>query len=89
MQIDNKILTLDDIIKLSSLMHHNGFSGENITVSIGVKTLELLNKINEEIFYKNNKKNTENNAPQKVDEIVVNINGITFKYVLTDDTRGV
>lgn len=74
-----QLLKLNDLIKISELLAENNFNNKNITITIDVKTKELLNKINEDIYYRNDV--NENNPPIKeVDEIVLNINGTTFKY---------
>ena len=81
MQVNNSIIKLEDIIKVSAIMSENGFSDRGIVIHIPIKTQELLNKINEDLYYKNTT-DEEKVCPNSVDEIVVNINGITFKYIL-------
>ena len=47
---------LEDIVKLSQILNENGFANKDITISIGVKTPEMLNRINEEIYFRNSNK---------------------------------
>ena len=54
-----QIVKLEDIVKLSQILNENGFANKDITINIGVKTLEMLNRINEEIYFRNS--NKENN----------------------------
>lgn len=78
-----QIIRLEDIIKLSSILKENNFNDNNIEVVIKVKTNELLNKINEEIYYKN--KTPDSPPISHADEIILNVNGITFKYVVEEE----
>lgn len=85
MQVNNKIPKLEDLFKIAECINKNGLNCEDITVNIKVKTPQLLNKLNEEFFFKNVKEDNESECPQSVDEIVLNINNITFKYTLPND----
>lgn len=77
-----QMIKLEELIKLATILKENDYSNKNIEVVIKVKTNELLNKINEEIYFKNK---TENSSPlTHVDEIILNINGIKFKYIVDD-----
>ena len=87
MQVESNILKMDDIIKLSAIMSENGYSNNGLTVIIPVRTQGLLNKINEDFYYRNATEGDKKSHPESVDEIVVNINGITFKYILENGTE--
>lgn len=76
------IINIDELIKLSQFLIENDYHKKNITVNFGIKTRELLNRINEDIYYRNTEKKE---TLKDVDEIILNINGITFKYVLDEN----
>lgn len=76
-----QIVKLENIMKLSQFLNENGFANTNITINIGVKTPELLNRINEEIYFRNSNRDNE---LKSVDEIIVNIGGFTYKYHVID-----
>lgn len=46
-----------------------------------VKSLDVLKKINEDFFYR---LNTEGEIDNDITSITLNINGLTFKYVVDD-----
>lgn len=77
-----QIVKLDDIVKLSQILNENGFANKDITINIGVKTPEMLNRINEEIYFRNS--NKENNL-KIVDEIILNVGGYKYKYYVNND----
>lgn len=77
-----QIVKLEDIVKLSQILNENGFANKDITINIGVKTPEMLNRINEEIYFRNS--NKENNL-KIVDEIILNVGGYKYKYYVNND----
>ena len=77
-----QIVKLEDIVKLSQILNENGFANKDITINIGVKTPEMLNRINEEIYFRNS--NKENNL-KIVDEIILNVGGYKYKYYVNSD----
>lgn len=80
MSVEKQLIKLDNLIELSNLLLENGYSSNDMTIVINVHTEELLKRINEDIYYRNNK---DNNTPinENVEEINVNINDIKFKYI--------
>lgn len=77
------VVKLDELIKLSTILKENDFSNKNLEIIVNVKSSELLNKINEEIYFKNK---TDNSPPlTHVDEIILNMNGIKFKYIVGEN----
>lgn len=76
-----QIVKLEDIVKLSQILNENGFANKDITINIGVKTPEMLNRINEEIYFRNS--NKENNL-KIVDEIIINVGGYKYKYYVNN-----
>ena len=77
-----QLVKLEDIIKLSKILNENGFTNSDITINIGVKTSEILNRINEEIYFRNSSKEHE---LKTVDEIILNVGGFTYKYYINSD----
>jgi hypothetical protein len=77
-----QIVKLEDIVKLSQILNENGFANKDITINIGVKTPEMLNRINEEIYFRNS--NKENNL-KIVDEIILNVGGYKYKYYVNNE----
>jgi hypothetical protein len=78
-----KILRLEDLLKLSSIIHNgtmHDYDVSNMTVTFTVDE-DTLKRVNEEIFYSNNTHGT----PEDVDEIMINVNDIHFKYVLNEE----
>ena len=76
-----QIVKIEDIIKLSKFLSENGFVDKDITINIGVKTPEMLNRINEEIYFRNSNKENE---LKSVDEIILNVGGYTYKYYVNN-----
>jgi hypothetical protein len=76
-----QIVKIEDIMKLSKFLSENGFAYKDITINIGVKTPEMLNRINEEIYFRNSNKENE---LKSVDEIILNVGGYTYKYYVNN-----
>lgn len=77
-----QIVKLEDIVKLSQILNENGFANKDITINIGVKTPEMLNRINEEIYFRNSNKE---NSLKIVDEIILNVGGYKYKYYVNNE----
>ena len=80
-----KILKLEHLLKLSSVLNNEtmreyDYDLSNMTMTFSVDETTL-RKVNEEIFFSNNNTGT----PEDVDEIVVNVNNVHFKYVLEEE----
>lgn len=80
-----KILKLEDLLKLSSVLNNEtmreyDYDLSNMTMTFSVDETTL-RKVNEEIFFSNNNTGT----PEDVDEIVINVNNVHFKYVLEEE----
>lgn len=83
--LKKQILTVDDLIKISSVLQNNilneyDTSNLQITLNVDEKTMKM---VNENIFYSNNP-NT-NQKPEETDEILINVNNIHFKYVINEE----
>ena len=77
------IYTEADLSKMAQILEENGFNSPSITVVINVKSKEVLSRINDDYFYRNN---PEGNPPE-VDEVNVEIGNIRFKYVVEQDGK--
>lgn len=83
------LFKIEEVAKIASVLNEKGYSNQGFDIVIPVPNIELLNKINEELYYKNNGKESGFDI-ERVDEINLNIYGISFKYVVCDDEqRGV
>ena len=74
------IAKLDDLINLSNLLNENNYSDKVSEIIFKVKTNEILNKINEDIYFRN--KTSDSPPLTHVDEILLNINNIKFKITV-------
>lgn len=81
MSIEKNLFKLDNLIELSNLLLKNGFSNDDMVISIHVHGDELMHKINEELYYKSSEENKETLPQDNINEIDVNIGGIKYKYV--------
>jgi len=79
------ILGYEDVTKIAQLLHDNGIDGSNIIIVNKVRTQEILNKVNEEYFYRANP-NTEI-VPDQCDEVNINVNGFAFRYVVDENVQ--
>lgn len=77
----NDIVKFSDIIKISKILSENNFSNKGISIVIEVKNKIVLNKINEDIFFRNGGEG----KVEEVDEIDINVNGINFKYIVKEE----
>ena len=77
----NDIVKFSDIIKISKILSENNFSNKGISIAIEVKNKIVLNKINEDIFFRNGGEG----KVEEVDEIDINVNGINFKYIVKEE----
>lgn len=77
----NDIVKFSDIIKISKILSENNFSNKDISIAIEVKNKIVLNKINEDIFFRNGGEG----KVEEVDEIDINVNGINFKYIVKEE----
>ena len=76
------VLKSDDLEKIAALLSDNGYKDSNITIVINARTKDILDRVNEDFFYRNNQEGT----PPDVNEVNVDINGIHFKYVVEEDS---
>lgn len=76
----NGILNGEDLEKISNLLEDNGYGQSNIVILIKVKNKEVISRINDDFFYRNNEEGT----PPDVDEINVKVGNVSFKYVVEE-----
>ena len=81
----DKILKIEDIIKIAEAIADAGYIENKLIIDIGVKTQKLLNRINEDYFLRNKEEKKEKTA--NVDEVNVTINNIRFRYYLDDQNN--
>lgn len=77
-----KIITnINELINFSQIINENFVDLElsNMTVLFEVDE-KTLKQINEELYYSNNTVGT----PEDTDEILITVNGITFKYIIKE-----
>lgn len=76
----NGVLTISDLEKIASMLNDEGFGESNLTVIIKVRNKDILSRINDDFFYRNNAEGT----PPDVDEVNVAMGGVNFKYVVEE-----
>lgn len=81
----NKNLSISDILSIAKYMDENGLIGNNITININVDSKETLRKLNEDFYYRLN--TVDENVDFDNDEFIVNVCGLKFKYMLTDEDK--
>ena len=88
----NKILKGEDLSEIASWLIENGYSDANLKIVIRVKDKQTLKNINDDYFYRfdhyplnEGEKNNEN-TNRDAEEIVVNIGGIDFQYVVDENS---
>lgn len=79
------VLKYDDLIKLSNAITELGYDHSNITVNIGIRTKERLNRLNDDFFYRSNL--PEEQRIKDVSEININIGGITYHYYVIEELK--
>ncbi len=75
------IITIDDLNKITDLLIENNYGAYGITISIPVRSKEILSRINDDFYYRNNGEGT----PPDVEEINVEISGIKFRYYINEN----
>lgn len=75
----DKILKYDDLLKISNLLIENGCNYDNITVEIGIHTQKMIDRINDDFFYRTGAKNEA--KVNDVSEINITLNDVKFRYI--------
>lgn len=76
----DKILKYDDLVKISNALNENGYGCENLTIEIAIHTQKMLNRINNDFFYRSGKKEEER-VTSDVSDVNITLNGVKFRYV--------
>jgi len=76
----NGLLGSNDLEKIAGLLEENGYGDSNLTITINVRSKDILSRINDDFFYRNNVEGT----PPEVDEVNVDVGGVHFKYVVDE-----
>ena len=73
---------LTDFMEMASLLNetYSGTDMSNVVIEFSVGN-GILQKINEELFYRNNAGNMVYGNPEPTDEILINIGNIKFRCV--------
>ena len=77
------VLKYDDLIKLSNAITELGYDQSNITVNIGIRTKQRLNRLNDDFFFKSGL--PEEERLKDVSEINVVIGGIQYHYYVKEE----
>ena len=77
------VLKLNDLYDISEFLNEKKYNEVPITIMIDVMTKERLKRINEEFFSESGR--PENELQDDVDQICVNVLGVTFIYRLKED----
>lgn len=75
-----QIIKYDDVLKIASFLKENGYDKYGLTISSVIETKDMLNKINEDFYYRIYGNNNE--KPMYSDEINISVEGINFNYIL-------
>ena len=80
---------VNDFIEMAELIggHYSGTDISNMVIEFRVGN-GVLQKINEELFYRNNSDKLVYGRPEPTDEIIVIINNITFRCVSEEEGDG-
>ena len=73
---------LNDFIEMASLLNevYSGTDMSNVVIEFSVSN-GILQKINEELFYRNNSGNMVYGKPEPTDELEINVGDIRFRCV--------
>ena len=78
---------IEDVLNIADVIQRGGYSS-NITVCIGVETKEILDKVNEDFFYRFTTRENYEALDPDVTEVNIKIGGIGFKYYIKENEDG-
>lgn len=79
-----KVLKYEELADIAAFLSEKGYNIENLTILIDTGTNKMLQRVNEDYFYRfSNPGNGE--TPEDVSEVKVNIGGTNFKYVSSEE----
>ncbi len=79
----DKILKYDDLVQISNILNEVGYGCSNVTIEIAIHTQKMLNRINDDFFYKSGKK--EEDRVTDVSDINITLNGVKFRYICDEE----
>ena len=78
-------ITHDDMMKIVGFFLENGYGDYGITVETEIPTKDMLDRLNEDFFYRYVKDKDEDIKPDYGDVVNVNMNGIKFRYKIKEE----
>lgn len=72
---------IENLTKITEIINEEGLEGMNIEIKMHIPSKTLLNKINEEFFYRDGL-TCDNEKIEDVDNIIININNVTFNLTI-------
>lgn len=81
-----KIFDYNDLLSISNLLLENGYNYDNLTIEIDVPTLKMLNRLNDDFFFKSGIE--DNKRVKNVRDFSVNMNGVKFRYICRNNDDG-
>jgi hypothetical protein len=78
-------LTHKDLLKITGFLYDNDYIDCGITIETEIATKEMLDKINEDFFYRYVKQEDNDLKPEYGDVVTINMNGVKFRYKLSED----
>jgi hypothetical protein len=77
-----KVLEYADLMEIAGFLINNKYDTAGISVEIPLDSDEMLEKINEDFFYRIEGNNAKLNT--NVNEVIVNVGGINFRYFVKE-----
>ena len=74
------VLDYQDLMEIAGFLINNKYDESGISIELPLDSEELLNKINEDFFYRQAGKGENEKINENVDEVIVNVGGINFRY---------
>ena len=74
-----RVLKQEDILKISDFLTKNGYSGLDIELTNYVESQEVLNKVNEEFFYRS-EEHDKGDFNSECDGVDIECDGVKFKF---------
>jgi len=82
------VLNFEDVIDIAQFLVERGLNNNGITISVELESKELLDKINEDFFYRITNGENYKALDPDITEVNLNIEGIDFKYYIKEKNNG-
>lgn len=82
----DKILKYDDLVTISNILNENGYGCDNVTIEIAIHTQKMLNRLNDDFFYKSGRKE-EDRVTDDVSDLNISLNGVKFRYICDEEKQ--